>query len=107
LHLYPGVRAQCKTRLQFKTAALQSMGVSTITIRQGQEDLAVVQYCSPLSVARAKQALQGQDTSWIGVLQEEGSSRRVGNDQQLKPGLSYILTLQHHAGECNLFLLLL
>ncbi|DBB12727.1 TPA: hypothetical protein ACH3X3_005503 [Trebouxia sp. C0006] len=78
------------------------MGVSTITIRQGQEDLAVVQYCSPLSVARAKQALQGQDTSWTGVLQEEGSLRRVGGDQQLKPGLSYILTLQHHAGWARL-----
>jgi len=100
------VRAQCKTRLQLETVTLQSMGVSTITIRQGQEDLAVVQYCSPLSVARAKQALQGQDTSWTGVLQEEGSLRRVGGDQQLKPGLSYILTLQHHAGECRLLLLL-
>jgi len=101
------VRAQCTTRLQSKTAAVQSMGVSTITIRQGQEDLAVVQYCSPLSVAKAKQALLVQDTSWTGVLQEEGSSRRVGRDQQLKPGLSYVLTLQRHAGDCCLLLLLL
>ncbi len=48
-------------------------GRNHIKIRQGQEDLTVVQYDSPLSVAQAKQALLEQDTSWIGALQEEGS----------------------------------
>ncbi len=63
------------------TAAVQSMGVATFKVRQGQQDLIVVQYDSPLSVAQAKQALLEQDTSWIGALQEEGSSRRVGGNQ--------------------------
>jgi len=57
------------------------MGVATFKVRQGQQDLIVVQYDSPLSVAQAKQALLEQDTSWIGALQEEGSSRRVGGNQ--------------------------
>jgi hypothetical protein len=83
-----------ETQLQLKTAAVQSMGEITFKIQQGQEDLTVVHYDSPLSVAQAKQALLEENTSWIGALQEEGSSRRVGGDQQLKPGSSYILTLQ-------------
>jgi len=95
-----------ETQLQLKTAAVQSMGEITFKIQQGQEDLTVVHYDSPLSVAQAKQALLEENTSWIGALQEEGSSRRVGGDQQLKPGSSYILTLQCQAGECYLLLLL-
>jgi len=81
----------CAKQLQLKTAAVQSMGEITFKIRQGQEDLTVVQYDSPLNVAQAKQALLEENTSWIGALQEEGSSIRVGGDQQLKPGSSYIL----------------
>jgi len=69
------------------------MGEITFKIRQGQEDLTVVQYDSPLTVARAKQALLEENTSWVGALQEEGSSIRVGGDQPLKPGCSYTLTL--------------
>jgi len=95
-----------ETQLQLKTAAVQSMGEITFKVRQGQEDLTVVHYDSPLSVAQAKQALLEENTSWIGALQEEGSSRRVGGDQRLKPGSSYILTLQCQAGECYLLLLL-
>jgi len=95
-----------ETHLQLKTAAVQSMGEISFKIRQGQEDLTIVHYDSPLSVAQAKQALLEENTSWIGALQEEGSSRRVGGDQQLKPGSSYILTLQRQAGECYLLLLL-
>ncbi|KAL0022543.1 hypothetical protein WJX77_000474 [Trebouxia sp. C0004] len=56
--------------------------------------MAVVQYDSPLNVAQAKQALLEEHRSWIGPLQAEGSSKRVGGDQQLTPGLSYIRTLQ-------------
>ena len=63
-------------------------------------------YDSPLSVAQAKQALLEENASWIGALQEEGSSRRVGGNQQLKPGSRYILTLQCQAGECYLPVLL-
>ncbi len=81
------------------------MSEITFKIRQGQKDLTVVQYDSPLSVAQAKQALLEENTGWTGALQEEGSSKRVGGDQQLKPGFSYILTLQHQAGECCLLLL--
>ena len=77
------------------TAAVQSMGEITFKIRQGPEDLTVVHYDSPLSVG------------WVGALQEEGSTVRVGGDQQLKPGSSYILTLQRQAGECCLHLLFL
>jgi len=94
-----------ETQLQLKTAAVQSMGEITFKIRQGQEDLTVVHYDSPLSVAQAKQALLEENTSWIGALQEEGSSRRVGGDQQLKPGCCYILTLQRQSGQCYLLLL--
>ena len=36
---------------------MQSMGEITFKIRQDQQDLIVVQYDSPLSVAQAKQAL--------------------------------------------------
>lgn len=78
-----------------KQLVVQSMDEITFKIRQGQEDLTVVQYASPLSVA---QALLEENASWIGALQEEGSSKRVGSDQQLKPGSSYILTLQRQAG---------
>lgn len=84
-----------------KQLVVQSMDEITFKIRQGQEDLTVVQYASPLSVA---QALLEENASWIGALQEEGSSKRVGGDQQLKPGSSYILTLQRQAGECYLLL---
>ena len=83
------------------------MGKITFKIRQGQEDLTVVQYDSPLTVARAKQALLEENTSWIGALQEEGSSIRVGGDQPLKPGSSYILTLQRRPGEFWLLFLLM
>jgi len=89
-----------------KQLVVQSMDEITFKIRQGQEDLTVLQHASPLSVAQAKQALLEENTSWIGALQEEGSSKRVGGDQQLKPGSSYILTLQRQAGECYLLLLL-
>jgi len=95
-----------ETHLQLKTAAVQSMGEITFKIRQGQEDLTVVHYDSPLTVAQAKQALLEENTSWIGALQEEGSSRRVGGDQPLKPRSSYILTLQRQPGEYYLLLLL-
>jgi len=89
-----------------KQLGVQSMGEITFKIRQGQEaNMTVVQYDSPLNVTQAKQALKEEDRSWIGALQEEGSSKRVG-DQQLKPDLSYILTLQRQAGECYLLLLL-
>ena len=83
---------------------VQSMDVFTFKIWQGQEDVTVVKYASPLSVAQAKQALLEENASWIGALQEEGSSIRVGGDQQLKPGSSYILTLQSQAGEWYLLL---
>ena len=96
----------CAKQLQLKTAAVQSMGEITFKIRQGQEDLTVVQYDSPLNVAQAKQALLEENTSWIGALQEEGSSIRVGGDQQLKPGSDYILTLRDQPGECYVLLLL-
>ena len=76
------------------------MGEVTFKIRQGQEDLTVVHYESPLNVAQAKQALMEEDTSWVGALQEEGSSRRLAGDQPLKAGSSYILTLQRQSGEC-------
>ncbi|DBA98805.1 TPA: hypothetical protein ACH3X1_014570 [Trebouxia sp. C0004] len=61
--------------------------------------MAVVQYDSPLNVAQAKQALLEEHRSWIGPLQAEGSSKRVGGDQQLTPGLSYIRTLQRQNEE--------
>ncbi len=80
------------------------MSEITVKIRRGQKDLTVVQYESPLSVAQAKQALLEENTGWTGALQEEGSSKRVGGDQQLKPGFSYILLLQHQAGESCLLL---
>ncbi len=76
------------------------MGEITFKIRQGQKDLTVVHYDSPLNVAQAKQALLEENTRWIGTLQEEGSSIRVGGDQQLKPGSSYILTMRDQPGEC-------
>ncbi len=82
------------------------MGEIRFKIRQDQEDLTVVQYDSPLNVAQAKQALLEENTSGTGALQEEGSSIRVGSDQQLKPGSSYVLTLRDQPGECCLFLLL-
>ena len=56
----------------------------TYKIRQGQEDLTVVHYDSPLSVAQAN--CNNSNTGWVGALREEGSSRRVGSDQLLKPG---------------------
>ena len=80
------------------------MSEITFKIRQGQEDVTVVRYDSPLSVAQAKQALLEENTSWVGTLQEEGSSKRVGGEQLLKPGSSYILTLQRQAGQCYLLL---
>ena len=105
--MLPGLGANsAETHLQPETATVQSMDEITFKIRQGQQDLTVVRYDSPLNVAQAKQALLEENSSWIGALQEEGSSRRVGGDQQLKPGSSYILTLQCQAGECYLLLLL-
>ena len=80
------------------------MGEITFKIRQSHEELAVVEYDSPLTVAQAKQALIEENTSWIGALQEEGSAKRVGGDQELKPGCTYILTRQQQAGECCLLL---
>ena len=82
------------------------MGEITFKTRQGQKDLTVVHYDSPLNVAQAKQALLEENTRWIGALQEEGSSIRVDGDQQLKPGSSYILTMRHQPGECYVLLLL-
>ena len=58
-----------------------------------------MKYASPLTVTQAKQGLLEENTSWIGALQEAGSSIRVGGNQGLKPGCSYILTLQQQAGE--------
>lgn len=52
-----------------------------------------MKYASPLTVTQAKQALLEENTSWIGALQEAGSSIRVGGNQGL------ILTLQQQAGE--------
>ncbi|KAL0054170.1 hypothetical protein WJX82_004841 [Trebouxia sp. C0006] len=72
-----------------------SMNKITFQIRQGQMDLTVVQYESPLSAAQAKRALLEENPTWIGALQEEGSSTQMGGDQQLKPGFSYTLVLQH------------
>ena len=46
-----------------KQFVVQSMGEITFKIRQGQEDLAFVQYDSPLNVAQAKQALLEENTS--------------------------------------------
>ena len=83
------------------------MGEITFKIRRGLDDLKVVHFDSPLTAAQARQALLAENTSWIGALQQEGSSRRLGGDQQLKPGSSYILTLQCQAGECSPLLLLL
>ena len=51
------------------------MGEITFKIRHGQENLNVVNNDSPLSVAQAKQELVEEDMSWVGALQEEGSSR--------------------------------
>jgi len=56
-----------------------------------------VHYESPLNVAQAKQALMEEDTSWVGALQEEGSSRRLAGDQPLKTGSSYTLTMQRQS----------
>lgn len=82
------------------------MNKITFQIRQGQMDLTVVQYESPLSAAQAKRALLEENPTWIGALQEEGSSTQMGGDQQLKPGFSYTLVLQHQPGEGCLLLLL-
>lgn len=81
------------------------MNKITFQIRQGQMDLTVVQYESALSVAQAKRALPEENPDWIGALHEEGSSTRMGGDQQLKPGFSYILVLQHQPEEGCLLLL--
>ncbi len=93
------LRSVAVSWLQLKLAAAQGMGKITFKIRQGHEDLTVVQYDSPLTVARAKQALLEENTTWIGALQEEGSYIRVGGDQALKPGSSSIFTLQRQPGE--------
>lgn len=82
------------------------MNKITFQIRQGQMDLTVVQYESPLSAAQAKRALLEENPNWIGALQEEGSSTQMGGDQQLKPGFSYTLVLQRQPGEGCLLLLL-
>ena len=95
-----------ETQLQLKTTAVLCMGEIIFKIQQGEEDPIVVHYDSPLSVAQAKQALLEAHTSWVGALQKEGSSPRVGGDQQLKPGSSYILTQRPQPGECYSFLLL-
>ena len=71
----------------------------TFKIQQGQKMLTVVPYSSPLTAAEAKQALWKEKASWVGALQEEGSSDQVNDDQQLKPGCAYTLTLQHQVGE--------
>lgn len=59
-----------------KKFVMQNMGEITFKIRQGQEDLTVVQCDSLLGVAQAKQALLDENTSWFGSLQKEGSSNR-------------------------------
>lgn len=41
------------------------MGEIAFKVRQGQEDLTVVYYDSPLTVA---QALREENTSWVGAL---------------------------------------
>ena len=48
-----------------KQYVVQSMGEIAFKVRQGQEDLTVVYYDSPLSVA---QALREENTSWVGAL---------------------------------------
>ena len=92
--------------LQLTADAVQSVSDITVKIRQGEEDLNVVRYKSPVSVAQVQQALLAEDTRLIGFLQEEDSSIRVVGDQQLEPGSSNIFTLQPQAGECYLLLLL-
>ena len=78
---------------------VQSMSKITFKIQQSQQVLTVVRYNSPLTVAQAKSAHQEENMSWVGALQEEGSSDRIGGDQQLKPGCAYTLTLRQQAGE--------
>ncbi len=97
---------RAETPLQLTPVTVQSMGTITVKIRQGQEDLDVVRYKSPVNAAQVQQALLAEHTRSSGFLQEEDSSIRLLGDQQLEAGCSYIFTLGLQAGECYLLLLL-
>lgn len=79
-----------KHKYSSKQQPCKSMGEIAFKIRPGQEDLTLVYYDSPLSVAQTKQTLLEENTSWIqngrnsgmGALQEAGSSRRVRVDSR-------------------------
>ena len=70
----------------------------TFHIWKANERVATVEYAPPLTAGDARRGLQDEDSSWIGVLQAEGTSVRLPPQHVLADGATYELILQRQPG---------
>ena len=92
--LFP-VTAPNKSPAALKAACWCDAGMTiTFHIWKANERVATVEYAPPLTAGDARRGLQDEDSSWIGVLQAEGTSVRLPPQHVLADGATYELILQ-------------